>query len=504
MRPYLPALAVLALCGCEERAFPEGFLFGASIAGFQSDPGCPTLPAAECEDRRSDWYQFVTSREPLKDLESMVTFEPLSNGPGAWELYEADFERARRELGLNALRLSFEWSRIFPQPTDGLEGDALAAAADPKALAGYHAQLRALEARGLQPLVTLNHYTLPVWIHDGVACHQSLATCTDRGWLDKERLHREIVKYAAFVAREFGGEVDLWATLNEPFAVVLPGFILPSEERANPPAVSLRFAEAKAVMVAMIEAHAKMYDAVKANDLADLDGDGVAAKVGLVYSLAPARPKDPSSRLDRRAADNLFYLYNTAFLDGVITGLVDADLDGKPDTDGPREDLAGRMDYVGLNYYTRVTVKGLDSAAFPTLSPLTTFDPTDISPWEDYPQGIGEMAQHLTTRYRLPVYVTETGADGAAEPEKIVSWLVRTLSSTQAAMKAGADVRGFFVWSLTDNYEWNHGMTMRFGLYEVGADAAKTRTPRSAVAAFADVIRAGAVPRALAEKYPLE
>ncbi|MEW5740266.1 MAG: family 1 glycosylhydrolase [Myxococcota bacterium] len=496
--------AALALSACGQRAFPEKFLYGASIAGFQADPGCPTKPAAECEDRNSDWYQFVTSESQLSDLKPIMNFEPLAHGPGFWELYEQDFDRAKDELGLNAVRMSIEWSRIFPTATDGLEGAQLAAAADATAIAAYHAQFQALKARGLTPLVTLNHYTLPVWIHDGVACHQNLATCANRGWLDKARLHSEIVKYSGFVAKEFGGEVDLWATLNEPFAVVLPGYLLPSADRVNPPGVSLRIAEAKEVMVAMIEAHAKMYDAVKASDTADLDGDGVNASIGLVYPLAPAKAKDPNNRLDQRAAENIFYLYNTAFLDGVIKGLVDGDLDGKPDTAEPRGDLVGRMDYLGLNYYTRVTVKGLGSAAFPTLSPLTTFDPTDISPWEDYPKGLYEMEKYAFETYGLPVYVTETGADGAADGDNIARWMVRCAEWTKRAIKDGADVRGFFVWSLTDNYEWNHGMAMKFGLYAVANDAPKTRTPRSAVQAYADITRAKDVPAALLSKYPVE
>jgi beta-glucosidase/6-phospho-beta-glucosidase/beta-galactosidase len=498
------AVVAFALSACGQRAFSEKFLFGASIAGFQADPGCPTKPAAECEDRNSDWYQFVTSESALEDLKPIISFEPLAHGPGFWELYAQDFDRARNELGLNAVRLSIEWSRIFPTATDGLEGAQLAAAADASAVAAYHAQLQAMKARGLTPLVTLNHYTLPVWLHDGVACHQNLSTCTNRGWLDKGRLHREIVKYSAFVAKEFGGEVDLWATLNEPFAVVLPGYLLPSADRVNPPGLSLRIAEAKQVMVAMIEAHAKMYDAVKANDTGDLDGDGRASFIGLVYPLVPAKPKDPSSRLDQKAAQNLFYLYNTAFLDGVVKGLVDHDLDGKPDTAEPRADLVGRMDYLGLNYYTRVTVKGLDSAAFPTLSPLTTFEPTGISPWEDYPKGLSEMARYAFETYGLPVYVTETGADGAADGEAVARWMVRCVEWTRRAIKEGVDVRGFFVWSLTDNYEWNHGMAMKFGLYAVANDAAKTRTPRSAVQAYADIVRAKDVPAALLSQYPVE
>lgn len=502
MRPYV--LCALVLMGCEKPAFPENFMFGAATAGFQIDPGCPTIPAAQCVDTRSDWYQWVTSKDELQDLKDLITFEPLGNAPGFWELYAQDFDRAKKDMGLNSLRVSIEWSRIFPNPTDGLEGAQLDAAADATNVAAYHAQLAALKARGLTPLVTLHHYTLPIWIHDGVACHKDLSTCTARGWLDRERVVREITKYAGFVAREFGGEVDLWATQNEPFAVVLPGYLLPSIDRVNPPGLTLKVVEAKAVMTAMIEAHARMYDAVKANDLVDADKDGTAATVGLVYSMTPTKGKDPNSRVDTRAAENVFYLYNTAFLDGVAKGLVDADLDGKPDTAEPDPLLAGRMDYLGINFYTRITVKGVGSPSFPTLSPLTTFDPTALELWEDYPKGIYDIEMHVKDRYGIPMIVTETGTDAAPGEVRVESWLVRHLEWTKRAIKAGADVRGFFYWSLMDNYEWNHGMDMKFGLYAVANDAAKTRTARSAVATYADIVKRRDVSAELLKKFPAE
>lgn len=489
------------LAGCAPKPFPEKFLFGASTAGFQVDPGCPSGP---CTDTRSDWYQWVTSASELQDLKDLITFEPLEHSPGFWELYAQDFDRAKKDMGLNSIRVSIEWSRIFPNATDGLEGDALAAAADPANVAAYHAQFAAMKARGMTPLVTIHHYTLPVWIHDGVACHKDLANCTNRGWLDHDRILREIAKYAGFVGKEFGGEVDLWATQNEPFAVVLPGFLLPSKDRVNPPGLSYRFAEAKTVMNTMIEAHARMYDAVKANDLVDADKDGKASMVGLVYSIAPTRPKDPANRLDVGAADHLFYLYNTAFLDGVTKGVVDADLNGKPDSPDPDPQLSGRMDYLGLNYYTRITVQGTDTATLPQLSSISNFDPFTLELWEDYPKGIYDIQLFVKDRYAIPMIITETGTDATPGEERVESWLVRHLEWTKRAIKDGADTRGFFYWSLTDNYEWNHGMDMKFGLYAVGTDAAKTRTPRSAVAAYADIIKKGDVSAELLKKFPPE
>lgn len=503
----LPLCVALALVSCSPpppKPFPDGFLFGASIAGFQVDMGCPTLPPAQCEDRASDWYQLITGRAQVSPaVAAHFTWDPPSSGPGHWELYDQDFARASEELGLNGLRLSIEWSRIFPTATDGLEGAQLAAAANADAVARYHAMFASLKAKGLTPLVTLNHYTLPVWIHDGLACHQNLATCTNRGWLDKARLHREIAKYAGFVAKEFGGEVDLWATLNEPFAVVLPGYLQPGKDRVNPPAVQLRFEEARQVAIAMIEAHARMYDAVKTNDVGDADGNGKASEIGIVYPIAPALPKNPDSALDRKGAENVFYLYNQLFLDGVLNGTMDANIDGKPDGP-PRDDLVDRCDWLGINYYSRVKVVGTDSPSFPQFSPISTFDPFTLELWDDTPQGIADAIAWAKGRYDKPIYITETGTDATTDPEKTVSWLVRYLTMTQKALHAGADVRGFFYWSLMDNYEWNHGMAMKFGLYAVGSDAQKTRTARSAVGVYRQITKAKDIPAALRQQYPAQ
>lgn len=489
------------VCACGPKAVPDSFVFGAAVAGFQVEPGCPTLPADECEDRRSDWYQWVTSPEALSDLSNEITFEPLSNGPGQWELYEQDFERASSELGVDSFRLSLEWSRVFPAATDGLTGEALSAVANRAALDRYHAMFAALKARGLKPFVTLNHSTLPVWVHDGVACHQHPDTCVNRGWLDHDRIVNEITKYAAFCAQEFAAEVDFWATLNEPFAVVLPAYLLPSKARANPPGLTFKTLEAKAAMTAMIDAHARMYDAIKAADRLDADHDGTTSVVGLVYSTTPTVPKDPANAVDVRGASNVDYLYNTAFLNAVIKGVVDADLDGV--SDGPvRADLVNRMQYLGVNYYTRITVAGTGAPTLPGLSPLTTFDPISLTLAPYDPRGIYDAISTMNARYALPMYVTETGIDTAGDPTLNAQWLVNTMTWVKRAIRDGADVRGYFAWSLVDNYEWNQGMNARFGLYEVSPDAAKTRTPRQAMSAYRDIVKARDVPAKWLTKYP--
>ena len=483
--------------------FPAGFVFGTAIAGFQADMGCPTWSAAECDDPHSDWYAFITSPETVQSGGAYLSGDPPSYGPGFWELYEDDLDRVAGDLANTGFRFSLEWSRIFPEATDGLEGyDALAAVADAGAVARYHEILDALAERGVAPLVTLNHYTLPTWIHDGVGCHLDLDGCSPRGWLDRERTVTEAARYAGFVAEEFGHQIDRWATLNEPFAVMLPGYILPSEERSNPPAVSLRTAEAKEVFVAMIEGHARMYDAVKAADLADADGDGVASEVGIVYAMAPVKPMDPESELDVASVGNIEYLWNFAFLDAVVAGVLDADLDGVGEA---RDDLADRMDYLGINYYTPVIIEGTEDPVLEDLSPLTTFNPLTFITWQDYPRGIYEVVLAATERYDgIPIVITENGLPLDLEDEDGGSdFLVRHLTWLWRAARDGADVRGYYFWTLVDNYEWNHGMGLRFGLYGIDPDdPAKTRTARHHVATYGAIAGSGSLPVEQLEAYP--
>ena len=502
--PLFACAIALSACPGESPppdAFPKDFKWGTAIAGFQVDMGCPTLPPEQCEDRNSDWYAWVSTPALQEDANTHLSGQPVSIGPGHWELYEEDYARAKAELSNNALRLSIEWSRIFPTSTVGIEGhEALKQVANASAIEHYHLQFAELRKQGLTPLVTLNHYTLPAWIHDAVGCHQDLAACERKGWVDREGTVREIAKYAGFVAKEFGAEVDLWGTLNEPMAIVLPGYIFPSEDRTNPPGRMFEFAAAKTVMQALIEAHARMYDAVHANDGGDADGNGKAAEVGIVYAMVPVRPKDAENKVDQIAARNVFYLWNSAFLNAVVRGDFDANLDRKT---VQREDLAGRMDWLGINYYTRVTVQGTETASFPELSPLTNFNPLDVSPWENYPRGLYEMAIEAKS-YGLPIYVTENGTWEVPSEGGGLDYLVPHVTWLQRAIRDGADVRGYFWWTLVDNYEWNHGMSMRFGMFAVDeTQSTKPRTPRPIAAVYKQIAEANRVPDELQQAHPV-
>ena len=491
--------------------FPRDFVFGSAIAGFQVDMGCPTLPAAQCEDRASDWYQWITTPRILDNPILFMSKDPPSKGPGFYELYEKDLDLAsgqgESQLGGNALRLSIEWSRIFPRPTfDANSHASLKGIASAEGVDFYHRVFAAMKKRGLKPFVTVNHYSLPLWIHDGNLCNQSLDQCIAQhkaGWADpdRSRIVNEIAKYAAFLAEEYGGEVDTWATLNEPFsAVVVAGYLAATPMRSNPPGLSgpwMSIRGAKTAASAMVEAHARIYDALHAFDTKDADGDGKKAEVGIVYVFSKIEPKTTSPD-DVKAADDAQYFFHDMFMDGIVQGRLDENWDKGRGKAPIRADLANRCDFIGVNYYF-----GFKAAKNPLpiplsfISPFMTFDM--LAPFdENSPQGIHDVLLEVSKKYGKPIYVTETGTTQDDEPRG-AAWMVRTVSETHRAMKDGADVRGFFAWSLMDNYEWNHGMGMKFGLYAV--DATKARAMRDAGVVYAAMSKARDVPADLATQY---
>jgi beta-glucosidase/6-phospho-beta-glucosidase/beta-galactosidase len=371
--------------------------------------------------------------------------------------------------------------------------DDLKKIASPEGLEFYHRVFAAMKERDLTPFVTVNHYTLPLWVHDGNACNEDLDACIAAGkggWGDpnRDRITNEIAKYAGFVAKEFGGEVDRWATLNEPFsAVVLPGYLIDSPMRSNPPGRSALWMDVDAAhtaATAMVEAHAKMYDAIKAND--------PGAEVGIVYAFSDIVPNSPA---DQTAADHAQYIFHDMFMDGVVFGKLDETWRGQPTE---RPDIKGKIDFVGVNYYFRFRAKGWwEGYLMGGISPFLDFDAT--AGFEATPKGLQATIHRVAQRYHLPIYLSETGADQADE-EAGAAWMVQTLEQVKASIAAGDDVRGYYAWTLMDNYEWNHGMQMKMGLYAVDPST-KERRMRPAGEALGRMMRARDVPADLAAKY---
>ena len=184
-------------------------------------------------------------------------------------------------------------------------------------------------------------------------------------------------------------------------------------------------------------------------------------------------------------------------VEATALGLLDDDLDGEAEL---RDDLVGRMDYLGINYYTRITAAGLPASLFPRLSPLLTFNPLDLQLWEEYPQGLYEMVRYANEELGLPTVITESGGGGPDEDRERI--LVTHLSWAARALRDGLDLRGYFYWTLIDDYEWNRGMSIPMGLYALEGGEVKARRRRSVADRYREIIEAGEIPEALQRRYP--
>jgi beta-glucosidase/6-phospho-beta-glucosidase/beta-galactosidase len=505
--------------------FPGGFLWGQATAGFQSEAG-----AGANTDRHSDWW--VWSHDPQNVAAGRVSGDLPEDGPGAWALYRRD-AKLMHSLKANAFRMGIEWSRIFPRSTAGVDAsggitpavlEQLDAVADQDAVAHYRAVLKEVRKRHMEPFVTLNHFTLPLWIHDPIAARNAFFTAFldaplptgfgPAGWIDPG-IAPEFGKYAAYLGWKFGDAVDLWAPINEPLVAAVSGYVnLPGLAGGFPPG-ALNFRGAITAALDEVRANAAAYDQVKAWDRGDADRDGSPAQVGLVHNMVAFTPWDATKPLDVRGTQNADYLFNRLFLNAAVKGEVDADADGTISPGERHPELAGKADFVGVNYYFRGRVTGL-SFSFSGVIPIINFAPTtgyrtpqnpsapecptECSEFggEIYPEGFREVLNEAGG-YGLPLYVTENGIADSNDDQR-PQYLVRHLAALHQAIDDGVDVRGYFHWTLVDNFEWAAGYYPKFGLYSYDP-ATLRRTPRPSATLFRQVAHANAIPAGLLERY---
>ena len=414
-----------------------------------------------------------------------------------------------KELGVDSYRFSIEWARVEPVRDQ----------IDEAALAHYRAQLEAMKAMGIRPVVTLHHFSNPVWIDDPrdptCASGPSSTNLCGFGGPAGAMIADELAQHAGLIAERFGDLVDDWGTLNEPMIYMLAGYGIGYFPPGKSTILDVPvFVKAVKDYVA---AHAKMYKAVKASDTADADGDGVAASVGLSMSVAhwaAARGNMPSTHPDDLAAvERIDYVMHYIFVDSVLNGTFDPDVDGNADEQHP--EWANTLDWLGLQYYFRAGVSA-DRPILPapvSLTPciggfdvgacLPALDPTYCVPhmgYEGWAEGFTDVMRKHGKRYpNLPLLVTESGIateEGARRAETIV----RVLEGIDQVRREGVDIRGYYHWSLTDNFEWAEGYVPRFGLYTVDY-ATYGRTATAGATVFAEIAKARTVTTAHRETY---
>ncbi|MEM3161922.1 MAG: beta-galactosidase BgaS [Candidatus Bathyarchaeia archaeon] len=486
------------------------FLWGVSSSGFQFEMG---NREGRGLDPNTDWFVWVHDEDNIK--RGIVSGDFPENGVSYWSLYGRDHDLAV-DLGLNAYRIGIEWSRIFPESTrvfdvaversrEGLISnvevdnntlDGLDSVANKEALNHYRSIIADLKAKGLKVFVCLNHFTLPLWIHDPIIAHKTKLKRGPKGWLEEATII-EFTKYAAYIAWKLGDIVDYWATMNEPMAVAEAGYIFP--QSGFPPAVN-NFRAFKRAAINLAVAHARSYDAIKAHDKVRADGDSPSpAYVGLIHNVIPVHPLNRGAELDGKAVEFMDNMHNQFFPRVAVEGWLDRNLNGVREKGEVKGFLGQRLDWLGVNYYTRFVVKGKRSLlakvfagiqAVPELVPNygVACKPNSISAdgkpvsdmgWEIYPEGLLESLR-IMANYKRPLYVTENGIADERDKyrPKFIKEHVKILE--RAVDEEGIDVRGYFHWALTDNYEWAKGFKMKFGLFAVDLETKSRKARRSA------------------------
>ena len=425
------------------RRFPAGFKWGAGLSAHQAEGG----------NRANDWWRF--EREPGKITDGTVSGDACRH----YELFDEDFARAGAD-GHNAHRLSLEWSRIEPE-RGRIEASAVA---------HYHEVFASLARHRLTPVVTLHHFTIPLWIADA------------GGWENRVTIDR-FCDFVRLCAREFGGEVDWWCTINEPEVLAFRAY----SEGLWPPAKRDDSA-ALAVMAHLLEAHGRAAVILREEDRTDADRDGHATRIGFAKHFVELQPARPWFLLDRLRA----HLENAVFNDAVMKSLggeIALSIPGARPVRRRVPELKGSSDWFGLNYYTRWQVRMF--AADPHVARPGT-ERTDLG-WEIHPRGLEAAAIRCASRTGLPVLVTEHGFADATDAFRPRA-LVESLLHLGHAAEQGVPLLGYLHWSLLDNFEWADGYRGRFGLYRVDFGApARTRVRTRSADLYARIARANAV-----------
>jgi beta-glucosidase len=395
------------------------------------------------------------------------------------------------DMHLDAYRFNPSWSRIEPMR------DAI----DQPALDHYDTLITDLRDRDIEPIITVHHFSSPVWIDDPQRPSADACTPSDAdlcGWSHADGgplVVAELAEYAGLLARTYGDRVDNWMTLNEPINYLLASYGTGTFPPGRGTQVDLITDVGTQAFLLVVEryasAHVAMYDAIKANDLIDADGDGVAAIVGYSASVSawtPARngviSDDPA---DIEAADRMRHMFQGAFTQAFMEGTFDLNLDQQADANEAHGDWTGKLDFLGVQYYARAGVTAAGTLALPSIGGvpciaglpisdgcLVAIDPTKCVPtmgYEYYEPGIYEILKDFSTRWpTLPLLVSESGL-ATDVGERRAQHVVRSLEQILRARTEGVDVRGYIHWSLMDNFEWAEGYGPHFGLYRVDVEA---------------------------------
>lgn len=424
-------------------SFPKGFLWGTATAAYQ----------VEGNNKNNNWYQWEQEGHIVNNQKCGLACDWWS---GRWK---EDFDRAQ-EANQNTHRFSLEWSRIQPSPD----------AWDENALDYYREMAKGLHKRGLKPLVTLHHFTDPIWL-------------TETGGWENPSVIEKFAKYtekAVGILKEY---VDFWCTINEPNVYTVMGYLMgifpPGEKDPL---------KAFQVIVNMVKAHAAAYE--KIHQIQPEANVGMAINY---RSFVPARNWFP---LDKWVTNFHKKYYNDLFTDPTINGLIKYLMMRKN-----VPEARGTQDFLGINYYSRDILsfsptKIGDFFAKRSTNPEALLSETGFIANE--PLGIFEAIK-WGLKYNLPIYITENGVEDSKDTLR-PRYLVEHIHQIWKAVNFNWYVKGYYHWTLVDNFEWERGWTQRFGLWELDPET-QLRKKRPSADLYAKICKSNALASDVVEQY---
>jgi beta-glucosidase len=429
------------------------FLWGAATSSHQIDG----------YNKFSDWWQW--------EQQGMIDRGECSgSATDHWNRFREDLDLAS-ELGLTTYRFSIEWARLEPQ-----EGHW-----DTSVLCWYEELLNECEKRGILPMATLHHFTIPAWL-------------AEKGGFTWPHSPQKFADYVKRVAHTLGPRIPLWCTLNEPMVLAagqyLAGIMPPA--KFDPPLVGVMSRN-------LLSAHVSAYDILH-SEIPRRIGPWrhLPLSVGIAHNMVDFLPAHHWHPMERYATQLLRRFFNRSWLDAVTgekqhfgaVGLI-------PYPEQVSRALGRKtVDFIGVNYYTKAYLRWepkrstmMTPENFPLGIQFFGHEDTEVSDlgWAVHPEGLGRVLRFVKG-YGLPMYITENGIADAADKYR-PKYLVSHLKQIATAIQEGADIRGYYHWSLLDNFEWIKGFTPRFGLLNVNYETFE-RTRRESFHLYKEIIGA--------------
>ena len=427
--------------------FPRKFLWGTATSSHQ-------VEGSNSNNNWSAWEQ-----EPGRILHGHKAGLACDWWGGRWK---EDFDRAA-ETGQNAHRLSIEWSRVQPRPDIW----------DEDAIEYYRQMLRGLLQRGMKPMVTLHHFTDPLWL-------------TEIGGWENDETPALFEKYSIKIVDALKEYTDLWVTINEPNVYTVLGYF----SGAFPPGKN-NFKACIPVLTNLVRGHAAAYRAIHS-----LQSE---AKVGIALNYQSFTPAHPWIGIDRWLARFIHGIFNASFPNALSDGKLKF---------GFRSinisEARNTQDYFGLNYYTRSTVGVSLRNTKENYIKVTLPKNAEISPnafLANVPDGFFE-AMKFASGYGLPVYITENGIEDSEDRIR-PRYILQHIHQMWRAVNFNWPIKGYFHWSLVDNFEWERGWTQRFGLWGLDVET-QARIRRPSVDLYAAICRENGISSDMVQQYAPE